>query len=223
MPLERGRSPPENATVAQDVGAREVTRAVTDAEGQQLSDLIDVAQPWERRAENVLAALRAGADGFLSKGASPAELVNGITRVARGEHALSGTAVNAVVDHLADTPRISVDPDAAQMLSQLTAREREIVSYLVSGLTNREIAEVLFLSPSRSRRMSTTRWRSSASGTGLSSSPSRYAPASCPDGAEGPQRSASRSVSSAARVSGSAKSGACLDTSRSEKPSAILF
>ena len=87
--------------------------------------------------ENVLAALRAGADGFLSKGASPAELVEGITRVARGENALSGSAVNAVVTHLTGTPGIPVDADAARKVADLTARE----------LTNKEIADALFLSP----------------------------------------------------------------------------
>jgi DNA-binding NarL/FixJ family response regulator len=97
--------------------------------------------------ENVLAALRAGADGFLSKGASPAELVEGITRVARGENALSGSAVNAVVTHLTGTPGIPVDADAARKVAELTARELEILSYLVRGLTNKEIAEALFLSP----------------------------------------------------------------------------
>jgi DNA-binding NarL/FixJ family response regulator len=97
--------------------------------------------------ENVLAALRAGADGFLSKGASPAELVEGITRVARGENALSGSAVNAVVTHLTGTPGIPVDADAARKVAELTARELEILSYLVRGLTNKEIADALFLSP----------------------------------------------------------------------------
>jgi DNA-binding NarL/FixJ family response regulator len=96
---------------------------------------------------NVLAALRAGADGFLSKGASPAELVDGILRVARGEHALSGSAVNAVVEHVSVTPGISVDAEAARLVDELTAREREVVTYLVQGLTNREIAEALCLSP----------------------------------------------------------------------------
>jgi DNA-binding NarL/FixJ family response regulator len=97
--------------------------------------------------ENVLAALRAGADGFLSKGASPAELVDGITRVASGENALSGNAVNAVVTHLTGTPGIPVDADAARKVAELTARELEILSYLVRGLTNKEIADALFLSP----------------------------------------------------------------------------
>lgn len=96
---------------------------------------------------NVLAALKAGADGFLSKGAGPAELVDAITRVARGDRALSGTAVNAVVAHVAEGPAVPVDADAVRRLSALTGRELEIVTYLVRGLTNREIAAALYLSP----------------------------------------------------------------------------
>jgi DNA-binding NarL/FixJ family response regulator len=96
---------------------------------------------------NVLAALGAGADGFLSKGASPAELVAGITRVAGGQNVLSGNAVTAVVTQLTAAPSIPVDPDAARQLAQLTARELEIVTHLVRGLTNAEIAAALYLSP----------------------------------------------------------------------------
>ena len=97
--------------------------------------------------ENVLAALRVGADGFLSKGASPVELVDGILRVARGENALSGSAVNAVVAQLSASPGIAIDKEAARLVAELTARELEVVTYLVQGLTNREIAGALYLSP----------------------------------------------------------------------------
>jgi DNA-binding NarL/FixJ family response regulator len=45
------------------------------------------------------------------------------------------------------TPGISVDAEAARLVDELTARELEVVTYLVQGLTNREIAEALCLSP----------------------------------------------------------------------------
>ena len=65
--------------------------------------------------EFVLAALRAGADGFFSKGASPTELTDGILRVAHGGRALSPTAVDALVDHVAEDRDIHVDRAAARL------------------------------------------------------------------------------------------------------------
>lgn len=97
--------------------------------------------------EFVLAALRAGADGFFSKGASPTELTDGILRVAHGGRALSPTAVDALVDHVAEDRDIHVDRAAAARFEGLTPREREIVAAIVTGLTNEQIAADLFLSP----------------------------------------------------------------------------
>ncbi len=97
--------------------------------------------------ENVLAALRAGADGFLSKGAGPAELTDAIVRVAAGSRALSPGAVDAVVDHVVDQRVIAVDPALATRFAELTPREREVVGAIVSGLDNSQIAEQFYLSP----------------------------------------------------------------------------
>ncbi|MCW5951335.1 MAG: response regulator transcription factor [Propionibacteriaceae bacterium] len=97
--------------------------------------------------ENVLAAVRAGADGFFSKGASPAELTAGIVRVAEGGRALSATAVDALVDHVAEDKGAPADPRAVSLFAALTPRELEIVQAIVTGLTNEQIAADLYLSP----------------------------------------------------------------------------
>ncbi|MFT3860279.1 response regulator transcription factor [Micropruina sp.] len=97
--------------------------------------------------ENVLAAVRAGADGFFSKGASPAELTRGILRVAEGGRAMSATAVDALFDHVADDRGAPADPKAAALFSALTPRELEIVQAIVGGLDNAQIAADLFVSP----------------------------------------------------------------------------
>lgn len=97
--------------------------------------------------ENVLLALRAGADGFLSKGASPTELTDGILAVATGARALSPGAVSAVVDHVVHQRAIDTDPVLAACFAELTPREREIVRALATGLDHAQIAEQFFLSP----------------------------------------------------------------------------
>jgi DNA-binding NarL/FixJ family response regulator len=97
--------------------------------------------------ENVLAALRAGADGFLSKGAGPAELTDAILSVAAGSRPLSPGAVSAVVHHVVEQRVIAVDPALAARFAELTPREREVVGAVVSGLDNAQIAEQFHLSP----------------------------------------------------------------------------
>lgn len=97
--------------------------------------------------ENVLYALKAGADGFLSKGAGPTELTAGILEVAAGRHALSSSAVGALVDHIADDGAIPDDPAMAARFTELTPREHEVVGAIVAGMSNAEIAAAMVLSP----------------------------------------------------------------------------
>ena len=97
--------------------------------------------------ENVLAAVRAGADGFFSKGAGPGELTAGILRVAQGGRALSAAAVDALVEHVAEDKGPPADPAASARFTGLTAREREVVAMIVGGLDNAEIAAQMYVSP----------------------------------------------------------------------------
>jgi DNA-binding NarL/FixJ family response regulator len=97
--------------------------------------------------ENVLRALKAGADGFLSKGAGPGELTEGILEVAAGRHALSAGAVGALVDHITDEQAIPDDPAMAARFTELTPREHEVVRAIVAGMSNAEIADAMIVSP----------------------------------------------------------------------------
>ncbi|MCI2956869.1 response regulator transcription factor [Agromyces atrinae] len=97
--------------------------------------------------ENVLAALRAGADGFLSKGASPSEIAEAIRRVAGGGRALSTSAIDALVGHLAEPAVPPSDPQKEALFAQLTPRELEVVRLVVRGLDNAEIGRQIFISP----------------------------------------------------------------------------
>jgi DNA-binding NarL/FixJ family response regulator len=97
--------------------------------------------------ENVLAAIKAGANGFLSKGVGPHELTAAITEVYQGGGALSANAARALIGHVADDNSTPVDKDAARELEYLTSREREVLQAAVRGLDNQQIADELFISP----------------------------------------------------------------------------
>ncbi len=97
--------------------------------------------------ETVLAALRAGANGFLSKGVGPAELAAGIREVADGGGALSAAAASALIGYLAQEPVVVVDQALTTAFASLTPRELEIVVAVASGRSNDQIAAEMFLSP----------------------------------------------------------------------------
>ncbi|WP_295693443.1 response regulator transcription factor [Lapillicoccus sp.] len=93
--------------------------------------------------ELVIAAIRAGASGFLLKDAEPEELRNAVRVVARGD-ALLSPAVTSAVLHQVRSP--TGEPADVSRLEALTEREVEVLLEVGRGLANDEIAATLHLS-----------------------------------------------------------------------------
>ncbi|MBD5786047.1 response regulator transcription factor [Cellulosimicrobium terreum] len=95
--------------------------------------------------EYVVAALRAGAAGFLGKGSRPHTLLDGIRTVAAGDALLSPVATRSLIARVvAPTTQPHVD---STTFAALTEREREMVTLVAQGLSNEDIAAQLYLSP----------------------------------------------------------------------------
>lgn len=98
--------------------------------------------------ENLVAALRAGAGGFIGKGAEPEEIVRAVRAVRDGDALLSPAATRALIAKYLSVDRLrSGSRFSASQLAGLTPREREVLVLVAGGLSNQEIAERLVISP----------------------------------------------------------------------------
>lgn len=92
--------------------------------------------------DDVLAALKAGASGYLLKDAPRERIVEAVHRVAVGEAQLAPQVAHRLIDHL----RATLPPPTPHELPPLTPREVDVLKAIARGRTNAEIAKQLYLS-----------------------------------------------------------------------------
>lgn len=94
----------------------------------------------------VIDALRAGASGYVVKDSRPKDLVDAVLAVAAGEETISPAVVHHLVKSVRDqSPQSS--PRPPELVDRhLSEREREVITMLASGNSNKEIADALFVS-----------------------------------------------------------------------------
>jgi DNA-binding NarL/FixJ family response regulator len=121
-------------------------QAVVAAVKPELPEVRFLALSASDAPEDVIAVIRAGARGYVTKTISGPDLVDAVLRVAAGDAVFSPRLAGFVLDAFAAGPpspdRPSFDPE----LDQLTTREREVLRLIARGYTYKEIARELFIS-----------------------------------------------------------------------------
>jgi len=121
-------------------GGIEVIRQVAERRAAQRFLALSVSDA----AEDVIAVIRAGARGYVTKSISGEELADAIGRVRDGDAVFSPRLAGFVLDAFhGDIPEAEVDPE----LDQLTPREREVLRLIARGYLYKEIAMRLGISP----------------------------------------------------------------------------
>lgn len=119
-------------------------RAVIDAVRHGHPDVVFLALSVSDAAEDVIAVIRAGARGYVTKTISADDLAHAVVRVHEGDAVFSPRLAGFVLDAFAgDVPAgAAIDPE----LDLLTPREREVLRLLARGYTYKEIARRLEVS-----------------------------------------------------------------------------
>jgi DNA-binding NarL/FixJ family response regulator len=117
----------------------EVIRRVADRAPQTRYLALSVSDA----AEDVIATIRAGARGYVTKSISGPDLADAVRRVAAGDAVFSPRLAGFVLDAFAGTVDVA---DVDEELDRLSPREQEVMRLIARGYTYREAASELFLS-----------------------------------------------------------------------------
>ena len=124
------------------VSGIEATRRILDASPDTAILMLTMFED----DKSIFAAMRAGAHGYVLKGADGAETLRAIHAVASGEAIFSPTITRRLTEYFA-APGVDPNTSSARAFLNLTEREHEILSLIAEGYTNTAIASRLYLSP----------------------------------------------------------------------------
>jgi len=117
-------------------------RAIIEAVAETHPDVKFLALSVSDAAEDVIALIRAGARGYVTKTIETDELVQAITRVEEGDAVFSPRLAGFVLDAFAGDIDVPADPE----VDQLTVREKEVLRLIARGYTYKEVAKRLNIS-----------------------------------------------------------------------------
>jgi len=116
--------------------------AVINRVSEVYPDLRFLALSVSDAAEDVIAMIRAGARGYVTKSIGPGELGDAVRRISEGDAVFSPRLAGFVLDAFADQPAAPLDPE----LDQLTNREREVLRLIARGFAYKQVARKLDIS-----------------------------------------------------------------------------
>ena len=127
------------------IGGIEATRQLHDTHPEIKVLMLTVSE----EDQDLFTAIRAGARGYILKNSSSQELLDAIRRVDAGEAVITPRMAAKLLDEFAllsaTVPRPKVAPTPES--ESLTDREQEVLKYVASGLSNKEIGDLLAISP----------------------------------------------------------------------------